>query len=580
MTLRLKTLVVVGIALLALTGTLYALVSARVERSFAELEDKDARENVTRVLHAFEDVVERLDFFCRDYAEWDDTYAFVQDGNPAYRQVNVSERALANLGLNLSLYLDRAGRVVFGTGLELPAGRRAPVPAPVLARLGPDDILLRHARAGRLSGLMLVPEGTLLLAARPIRNNLGDKPSLGTLVWGRYLTPEILGEISERTRLTVHVHRVDEPALSGDVRAALARLEGGDPLVVRPLDAGTLAGYALLRDIDGRSALLWRVDVPRQVYQRGQATLRYLAVALLLSGVASVGLTLFLLERTVLARLLRLSAGIRGIRSTADLSRSVPAEGGDELAQVSHALNDMLRALEAANAAKTFFLANVSHELRTPLNAVIGYSEMLEEEARALQDRFVPDLRKIQSAARHLLELINELLDLSKMEAGHMELEPEEVDLDALLREVAATVEPLVRQNGSTLELRASPELGRVRADPGRLRQVLLNLLGNAAKFTQGGQVRLEAERTAAGGRPELVLRVVDTGIGISPEQAERLFQPFTQADSGIHRKYGGTGLGLAISRRFCRLMGGDITLQSEPGRGSTFTVRLPVPPA
>jgi signal transduction histidine kinase len=332
-----------------------------------------------------------------------------------------------------------------------------------------------------------------------------------------------------------------------------------------------------VRDIDGRPALLWRVDAPRHVYQRGRSTLRYLAVALLLSGVASVGLTLFLLERTVLARLQRLSAGIRGIRATGDLSRSIPAEGGDELAQVSHALNDMLRALEAANAAKSFFLAHMSHELRTPLNAVIGYSEMLEEEARASQDRFVPDLRKIQGAARHLLELINELLDLSKMEAGKMELEAEEFDLDALLHEVAGTVEPLLRKNGNTLEVRCPAVLGRVRTDPGRLRQVLLNLLGNAAKFTQQGQVRLEAERD--GGR-ELMVRVVDTGIGISEEQAQRLFQPFTQADPAIHRKYGGTGLGLAICRHLCRLMGGDITLHSEPGRGSTFTVRLPAPPA
>jgi len=244
---------------------------------------------------------------------------------------------------------------------------------------------------------------------------------------------------------------------------------------------------------------------------------------------------------------------------------------------------------EAASRAKSAFLANMSHELRTPLNAIIGYSEMVEEElVGSERDDLLPDLRKITGSGRHLLALISDLLDLSKIEAGKMELELGWVELLPLLHEVAATVEPQLHQRGNSLELRIAPDLGALHADPTRLRQVLLNLLSNAVKFTEGGTVTLRARRDD--GRPmtddgedvvvvhlsSVVFEVCDTGIGISAEQLERLFQPFTQADASTTRRYGGTGLGLAISRHFCRMMGGDIVATSVLGQGSTFTVRLP----
>jgi len=243
---------------------------------------------------------------------------------------------------------------------------------------------------------------------------------------------------------------------------------------------------------------------------------------------------------------------------------------------------------EAASRAKSAFLANMSHELRTPLNAIIGYSEMVEEElVGSERDDLLPDLRKITGSGRHLLALISDLLDLSKIEAGKLELELGWVELLPLLHEVAATVEPQLHQRGNSLELQIAPDLGALHADPTRLRQVLLNLLSNAVKFTEGGTVTLRARRddgqpTTDDGqdvvvhRSSIVFEVCDTGIGISAEQLERLFQPFTQADASTTRRYGGTGLGLAISRHFCRMMGGDIVAASVLGQGSTFTVCLP----
>jgi signal transduction histidine kinase len=220
----------------------------------------------------------------------------------------------------------------------------------------------------------------------------------------------------------------------------------------------------------------------------------------------------------------------------------------------------------------------MSHELRTPLNAILGYSEMLQEEAQDIgQQGFIPDLQKIHGAGNHLLGLINDILDLSKIEAGKMTLYLEEFEVEKLVREVAATVQPLVAKNGNQLEVDCPANLGGMRADVTKVRQTLFNLLSNASKFTENGRIRLAVARSSLNSQlSTLNFTVTDTGIGMTPEQLGRLFAAFSQADASTSRKFGGTGLGLAISRKFCQLMGGDLTVTSELGHGSTFTITLP----
>ena len=234
-------------------------------------------------------------------------------------------------------------------------------------------------------------------------------------------------------------------------------------------------------------------------------------------------------------------------------------------------------AAETANKTKSLFLANMSHELRTPLNAILGYSEMLQEEASERQlDEFGTDLKKINAAGKHLLALINDILDLSKIEAGKMELFLENFDLAELIDEVASTIRPLVEKNANTLRIERAPDLGMMHADQIKVRQGLFNLLSNAVKFTQDGSVTLNAGRERMDGSEWIVFRVADTGIGLSPEKIVKLFQDFTQADASTTRKFGGTGLGLALTRRCCQMMGGDVTVHSVPGEGSVFTIKLP----
>lgn len=266
------------------------------------------------------------------------------------------------------------------------------------------------------------------------------------------------------------------------------------------------------------------------------------------------------------------------LRTSRDRLEETVAERTADLRTLNTELKNAKEKAEEASHAKSSFLANMSHELRTPLNAIIGYSEMLQEEAEDVgAGALSGDLQKVQLAGRHLLSLIDDILDISKIEAGRVVFELQAMDAAQLMREVSDTALPLARKNGNTLQVEIDPALGAMYADITKVRQVLFNLLSNACKFTQNGQVLFMGEQLLSPeGHIRMRFTVKDNGIGMTPAQLRKIFQPFTQADASTTRRYGGTGLGLAISRSFCQMMGGDITCDSAYGQGSVFIVELP----
>lgn len=325
------------------------------------------------------------------------------------------------------------------------------------------------------------------------------------------------------------------------------------------------------------------------------------------NALASILLSFGLLELMILIGLSMLRKRIiRPIRELAIAAGAVAegqphtaiaVQGDDEIGHLQQAFNQMVQnlqeqrmafeqrteaekaraAAEQANQAKSSFLANMSHELRTPLTAIIGYSELLQQEIEMLnRSDLANDLTKIYDAGQHLLSVINDVLDISKIEAGKMSLHLESFSIGPMILGVVMTVRPLVEHNGNVLHWDCPDDIGVMYADLTRVRQILFNLLSNAAKFTRNDTVQLGVERILIGGSPWICFRVVDNGIGMTDMQMKNLFEDFHQGDILTTYKYGGTGLGLALSRRFCRMMGGDIMVTSKLGQGSSFTIQLP----
>jgi signal transduction histidine kinase/CheY-like chemotaxis protein len=415
----------------------------------------------------------------------------------------------------------------------------------------------------------------------------------------------LLVALEPTDRETVTAIRAEVEALMGDFMRAIDAYAGEQRVVGNSLMA---RGRVHIQTIDAKlAALTDRLEAEtRGASQAGMATAKEavnLSTGVIIgASVLALVLTLLVVSsiRTPLRRLVTAMDGL----TNGNLDVEIPTESGDEIGAMSHTLalfrqslieRDRLsrerqqamdqlgemvdRLAQARDAAmratqtKSQFLANMSHELRTPLNAIIGITDMLAEDARddGETDMLEP-LERISRAGKHLLSLINDILDLSKIEAGRMELHLESFEIAPLIGDAVNLAGSLAARNANTIEVKCPPDAGEMTADLTRVRQVVFNLLSNACKFTERGKITVEV--LSDGEDVDIVVR--DTGIGMTPEQLSRLFQEFSQADASTTRKYGGTGLGLAISQRFCRMMGGDITVESEAGKGSAFTVRLP----
>ncbi|MFN8059861.1 MAG: ATP-binding protein [Vicinamibacterales bacterium] len=587
MTLFRKTLLIVGVLLVGLVGLIAVSARLLVLASFAELEERDVHRNLERVASAIADEAEVLKNNAHNSSHWDKAYAFVRSGDLEFIRTDVGTGRNGDMWarrLQLLAYFDTERRLVFGEGFDLDAGQETAIPAGVQDLFASHRALVPATLDDQPTGLVQLPDGPMLVSAAPIVRSDGSGPVRGTMVIGRYLNAVEARRLGERTHLDVSVRGFAERDAAQVARAI--PIPDDHWLAWQPLDDRSSTGFLVLRDLLGQPSVVVEVQLPRTIHGLGLRTIAYMFAAVVVVGFAGGVVILWLLHRSVLSRLTSLGAQVTEIGRRQDLPHRVEIDGTDEIGMLGLEINSMLAAIDHAtqaatdaNRAKSEFLANMSHELRTPLNAILGYSELIAEELGDAVDGHagaLADLARIRSAGGHLLSLVDDVLDLSKVEAGRLEVSSDPVDVGPVVADVVKTCAPLAHKHGTRLDVASDGDTAVALCDGMRLRQVVFNLVSNACKFTSGGAVTVHVGHESRDGREWIRIDVRDTGIGMSPDAITRLFRPFSQGDPSTTRRYGGTGLGLALSRRLCRLMMGDIDVASTPGAGSTFTVRLP----
>ncbi|MCZ7356695.1 MAG: ATP-binding protein [Candidatus Methanoperedens sp.] len=669
MTPRKKTLILIGVTIIGLIAVLYATSEIILMGGFADLEQQNTIKNVQRANEALSDDINQLKTSTRDWAWWDDTYTFIQDNNTQYIESNPTDTSFIGLRLNLIVFVNSSGKIVFSKGFDLENNTETSIPESFPELLTADSLLLQHADTqSNVTGILLLPQGPMLIAALPILTGKEEGPIRGTLIFGRYLNAAEIERIAQITHQYITILRFDDPQLPSDLLELRTSFSEETPILtgVREESSHTISGYSQIRDIYGKPALLLRVDSSRAIYEQGQTTVQYflvsfLAIGLLFGAVifslsdklglsmlarreseerykiviqeASEGILLvdaetkrFLEANEALQNLLgytsreilgmtlydmiprdheTVNRSVESIKkekhkflgeqrytrkdgSTVDVEVSanlITYDGKEVLCVVVHDITERKRAenmrlekerIVSADKAKSEFLAGMSHELRTPLNSIIGFSELLKlQKFGELGEKQAHYVDNVLNSSKFLLELINDILDLSKIEAGKIELAIEKVSVPETISETLVLIKERASKHNIVLKKELDPQLEFIEADEKRFKQVFFNLLSNAVKFSkeEGGTVTIAAKKEGDMAR----FSVSDTGIGIRKEDMGKLFNKFQQIDSEKSRKVEGTGLGLAISKQLVEMHGGTMTVESKYGEGTTFTFVIPI---
>ena len=591
MSIRKKTLIMIFSVSLFLVFALYGISDTFLLGSFAGLEEHLVLRNVDRALLAFSSDIDQLNSTASDWAPWDETYAFMMDRNQQYVDKNLNVETLANLRLNLILLIDPSGRQVFARALDFRTRKELPVPKDLLNNLFSKGSLICRNESDMFKGIVVLPEGPLLISSQPILTSNWNGPVRGTLIMGRYLDSELeyLENIIQLPLTSSEVSSIKNGAkndinntinhvnTSSDLDAAESSLSKEKPVLIRPLSADSIAGYALISDVHGDPAVVLRLAMPRDIYQQGQATIYSLSLFILFSGLLFVAMTMLLLDRIVLSRVAQLSSNVRNIGLCGDISMRVQVSGRDELSSLAGMINDMLEKIERSEselrrserlAAIGEVAMMIGHDLRNPLQAIVATTYLVRAKMDDLSDEvqkhlrdlgIVEDLGFIDKQSNYMNKIVSDLQDYSRP------LSPKiaDIHLNPFVTEVLSSIR--IPEN---VEVHTEIDVHLAwQADPTMMERVLTNLITNAIQaMPRGGKVLVKGDSSEEG----TALCIRDTGDGIPPEILPKIFNPlFTTKSKGM-------GLGLVVSKRLTEAQGGSLEISSVIGEGTVAVIQMP----
>lgn len=548
------------VLILCLFAAIYATIHFIVLNGFLALEEKQTCRNVERVIAAVETDMNAMRILVRDWAAWDATYEYIDNHDPGYIEENAHHEYIAELNLNMMLFVDANNEIVYEIATDRQSGEALPTSRTLVQHLLAQDDLVRHASTEhQTSGILLTPEGSILVASNPIVHSDGTGPIRGSLIFVRFLDDTGMQDYSERTSVSLEMFAIDDPNIPAPIKEISSQLQQEQTILVEPVNNEQTTGYTIITDIAGQPALIAAITVPRGVYQQGLSNTYSFGIVLLIISIVVAAVVAVLLHKQQLL--------IEGLELRV-------AERTVELEQTLVEVTRMKHKAEEANETKSKFIANMSHELRTPLNAIINFTQMMRQHLYGPitkhQDRY---LARIHSNGEHLLGMINDILDLAKIEAGRMYLYKETFHLGELVESSMSSAIGLTKGKPIRLHHEIADDIHPIEADKPRIRQVMLNLLSNAAKFTDAGSITVRVWQD----EHELITSVSDTGIGIPAHKLDSIFEEFRQADEGSDRSYQGTGLGLSICKHLIEMHNGRIWVESKVGKGSTFFFSLPL---